>query len=269
MHCPSILLRSASWIAIRARRWATRDPDLRSRKSVLVLGVYLADRENAIQHIVQTFADSDSYLVHQKWISLLGEPPSDDVARVTVNRRFGRTAKFTLMNYLLATTAWRLYDYVILCDDDIRLPPRFTDRFLSLQERFGFALAQPARTHNSYIDHPITEQSDGLLARETRFVEIGPLSSIRADMMRLIAPFDESAPMGWGLDFVWPCIAEQHGLHIGIVDATPVDHSMRPPVSSYNASGTRERMRVFLSANTHLTASEAFTVVNEFPMHND
>lgn len=266
MYIPSILLRSASWISIQVRRLITRPRHERSKKSVLVLGVYLADRENAIQHIVQALGESDAFVVDQKWITLLGEPPSEDVARVTVKRRFGRMAKFTLMNYLLATTAWRLYDYVILCDDDIRLPPSFIDRFLAMQERFGFALAQPARTHNSYIDHPITEQSDDFLARETRFVEIGPLTCIRADMMRLITPFDENAPMGWGLDFVWPCIAKQHGLHVGIVDATPVDHSMRPPVSSYAGGGTRVRMRAYLSETAHLTEDEAFTIVKEYPI---
>lgn len=269
MHFPSILIKSASWVTLQARRWAVRHTDSNSKKSVLIIGVYLADRENAIQHIVHALGESHLFVVDQKWISLFGEPPSEEVASVTVKRQFGRVPKFTLMNYLLATTAWRLYDYVIICDDDIQLPPAFIDRFLSLQERFGFALAQPARTHNSYIDHPITEQSDDLLARETRFVEIGPLTSIRADMMHLIAPFDERAPMGWGLDFVWPYIAGQKGLPIGIVDATPVDHSMRPPVSSYDGTSTRTRMQSFLNANAHLEKDDAFVVVNSYPVEND
>ncbi|PZU51424.1 MAG: hypothetical protein DI561_16875 [Thauera sp.] len=228
------------------------------------MGVYLADRENAIDHIVETLGASQHYSVDQKWISLLGEPPSADVAAVTVSRRFGRTGKFALMNYLLSCTAWRMYDYVIVCDDDIRMTEGFVDRFLSLQEQFDFALAQPARTHNSYIDHPITEQSDASLARETYFVEIGPVTSFRADFLRLVAPFDESAPMGWGLDFVWPAIVKKHNLHMGIIDATPVDHSMRAPVTTYDGDATRQRMQAYLKKNNHLSREAAFTVIKRF-----
>jgi len=264
MHLPSIFHRIASWRSIVRRRRSWRAIGEKPKKSVLILGVYLADRENAIDHIVETLGASQHYSVDQKWISLLGEPPSVDVAAVTVSRRFGRTGKFALMNYLLSCTAWRLYDYVIVCDDDIRMPEGFVDRFLALQERFDFAIAQPARTHNSYIDHPITEQSDSSLARETHFVEIGPVTSFRADMLRLVAPFDETAPMGWGLDFVWPHVAQKHKLHMGIIDATPVDHSMRAPVTTYDGDATRRRMQEYLKKNSHFSKEAAFTVVKHF-----
>lgn len=266
VHIPSIILRNLSWITIKVRRWMANDTTGNNQLSVLVLGVYLSDRENAIEHIVHTLAESKQFIVDQKWISLLGAPPSSEVALVTVRRRFGRMAKFTLLNYLLATTAWRLYDYVILCDDDILLPNGFIDRFISFQKQFNFALAQPARTHNSYIDHPITEQVDSMLARETRFVEIGPLTSIRADMMRIIAPFDETAPMGWGLDFVWPYIASEHNLKLGIIDATPVDHSMRAPVTAYDGTSTRHRMQHYLNSHRHLSKEEAFTTIIQHPI---
>lgn len=266
VHIPSIILRNLSWITIKARRCKAKDKSGNKQFSVLVLGVYLSDRENAIEHIVHALSETQQFIVDQKWISLLGTPPSNEVALVTVRRRFGRMAKFTLLNYLLATTAWRLYDYVILCDDDIRLPGGFIDKFISLQKQFNFALAQPARTHNSYIDHPITEQVDGMLARETRFVEIGPLTSIRADLMRIIAPFDETAPMGWGLDFVWPCIASEHNLKLGIIDATPVDHSMRAPVTAYDGTSTRRRMQHYLSSRNHLSKEDAFTTIILHPI---
>jgi hypothetical protein len=264
MYLPSFYHSVTSWISIRQRQKRLRAVGVPSKKLVLVLGVYLADRENAIEQITENLGKSKNFTVDQKWISLLGEPPSADVAAVTVSRRFGRTGKFALMNYLLSCTAWRMYDFVIVCDDDIHLPEGFIDSFISLQERFDFALAQPARTHNSYIDHPITEQSDANLARETYFVEIGPVTSFRADMLRLVAPFDESAPMGWGLDFVWPAIVKEHNLHMGIIDATPVDHSMRAPVTTYDGDTTRQRMQAYLKKNVHLSREAAFTVVKSF-----
>jgi len=264
MYPPSIFYRALSWRSIRQRQKQSLSLGMQPKKSALVLGVYLADRENSIEHIVKVLSEAQTFSVDQKWIALLGEPPTPEVGRVTVSRRFGRTGKFALMNYLLSCTAWRMYDYVIVCDDDIRMPEGFIDRFLSLQERFNFALAQPARTHNSYIDHPITEQSDATLARETYFVEIGPVTSFRADILRLVAPFDESAPMGWGLDFVWPAIVKEHDLHMGIIDAIPVDHSMRAPVTTYDGDTTRQRMQAYLKKNPHLSREAAFTVVNNF-----
>jgi len=263
MHFPAFFYFVLSWISTRKRQMRLRHCGAPPKKLVLVLGVYLADRENAIEHIVSAISKSNNFIVDQKWISLLGDPPTHEVARVTVQRRFGRTGKFALMNYLLSCTAWRVYDFVIVCDDDIRVPEGFIDRFLSLQDKLDFALAQPARTHNSYIDHPITEQADESLARETRFVEIGPMTSFRRDMLNLVAPFDESAPMGWGLDFVWPHVAKMHNLRVGIIDATPVEHSMRAPVSTYDGDITRQLMKAFLLKNAHLTKESAFTVLKK------
>lgn len=72
-----------------------------------------------------------------------------------------------MLNALLKDEKIEDYDYVILCDDDIWLPPGFLDAFLGLQQKYDFALAQPARTHNSYIDFTIVEKIDGLVARRT------------------------------------------------------------------------------------------------------
>lgn len=263
---PCVVMRLLSWARFTTEKCRRAKVDSGNHKAVLVLGIYLADRENAIEHIVDTMGRSSNYQVDQHWIALFGEPPSEAVDQVTIRHKFRRTPKFVLLNHLLASTAWHHYDYILLCDDDVTLPDHFIDNFISAQEELDFALAQPARTHNSFIDHPITEQVDGLLGRETHFVEIGPITCLRNDMMHVLAPFDESAPMGWGLDFVWPAIASEQGKRIGIIDATPVEHSMRPPVSSYDATSTREAMAKFLNSQPHLTKEEAFVVLASYPI---
>ena len=90
------------------------------------------------------------------------------------------------------------------------------------------------------------EQVDGLAARKTRFVEIGPLFSIRKDLYNIILPFDEAVGMGWALDFVWPCVIEDVGLNMGIVDAFPVEHKMRAPVTNYRHDKAVEEMNAYL-----------------------
>lgn len=237
-------------------------PEIKSK--VLVVGVYLANTQNSVEHVVCELFKTKKYAVKQKWVAINGKAPSRAVQQVTIKRVNGFIPKFVLLNRLLSDECLEQYDYVLLCDDDIRFCPEFLDTFLGMQCKFDFALAQPARTHNSYIDHPLVEQVDGLCARRTRFVEIGPVVSIRRDILPHLFPFDERTPMGWGLDFVWPVIVERFALRMGIVDLTPVDHSMRKPVDNYSYNTARAQMDSYLLENTHLSQQEAFCVLEQY-----
>jgi hypothetical protein len=238
------------------------------KKSVLVLGIYLADRDNAIEHIVEELSKSSNYLVDQKWIALFGKAPSLDVSLVTKKIFHTGTPKYILLNYLLSTTAWRLYDFIIFVDDDIWFPAEFIDDFLEIQQHCDFAVAQPARTHNSFISHVITEQVDGAIARQTRFVEIGPVVSMNQAIARELLPFDESTSMGWGFDFVWPKVVETKKMKMGIIDKVPVDHSMRDGGAYYDTVRTNQAMELYLSKNDHVKPEEAFVVVKYFYEYN-
>jgi glycosyltransferase involved in cell wall biosynthesis/uncharacterized coiled-coil protein SlyX len=232
--------------------------------AVLLAGVYLADQKNAIRHIVRELDKSACYEVVQKWIALSGDAPSEEVQAVTVMKAGNPQPKFVLLNQLLSAEALEHYDYLLICDDDVILPENFLDNFLLLQQKCDFALAQPARTRNSFTDHPFVEQFEGLKARRTRFVEIGPVVSIRRDAYPVLLPFDETAHMGWGYDFVWPYLIGQAGLRMGIIDATPVEHSMRKPVRNYNYDEANSAMHKYLSMTPHLSKEEAFTILESY-----
>jgi hypothetical protein len=111
--------------------------------------------------------------------------------------------KFRLINRLLSQERLGDYEYLIVIDDDIQLPENFLHLFLDAQAALDFRLAQPARTPKSYIDHPIVAQQAGTFARQTRWVEVGPLVSIHRSIFDLVLPFDERSPMGWGYENVW------------------------------------------------------------------
>lgn len=231
---------------------------------MLVVGVYLADRENTAADIAREMSGSHRWSVAQRWIALgKGETP-EVLAPVTKGRAEPPQPKFSLLNGLLAEADLDRHEFVVVCDDDIVLPEGFLDRYLELVTRHDLALAQPARTHDSYIDHWVVEQLDGLDARRTRFVEIGPLFSVRRDAMRHLLPFDEESPMGWGYDFVWPVVMEQAGLKMGIVDATPVAHSLRKPVAYYDHGEASRTMEAFLSRRPHLSRHEAFAILEAY-----
>ena len=70
--------------------------------------------------------------------------------------------------------------------------------------------------------------------------------------------------MGWGYDFVWPCVAQAHGLRLGIVDAVPVAHSLRKPVAHYDYAAVKGEMENFLRERAHLTKADAFQIVESY-----
>jgi hypothetical protein len=229
-----------------------------------VLGVYLVDKENLAEETVAELGGSKEWAVEQQWLALGSSPIPDALAKVTVRRVQERIPKFVLLNQLLAAADLAKYAFIVICDDDAALPAGFLDDYLRLARRYDLALCQPARTHDSYIDHPFVEQLDGLTARWTQFVEIGPVFSIRRDAFPTVLPFDEGSPMGWGYDFVWGRDLREAGLRMGVIDATPVGHSLRKPVAEYSWAVANEQMQNFLKGRPHLSKREAFFIVESY-----
>jgi hypothetical protein len=236
------------------------------RRNVLVVGVYLTDQPNTAEDIAANVAASAVHRVTQRWVALGTAPPSPGLAAVTVRTVREKTPKFKIVNNELAGEDLSAYDYVMLTDDDVVLPEHFVDRFITLQERLGFRIAQPARTNNSYIDHPIVGQQQGVVARQTRFVEIGPVVSFHKSCFNLVFPFDMVSPMGWGYENVWSYLLWERDMKMGILDALPVDHSLRKPVANYSWSEADAQRKELLEKHKHYTYDECFRVLAAIPL---
>ena len=153
----------------------------------------------------------------------------------------------------------------MIVDDDLALPRGFIDHLLGWQQHLGFAVAQPARPPNSFIDHRIVERQRGAVARRTRFVEIGPVVSVHRSAYAALLPFDLTSPMGWGYENIWTHRLERRGLVMGIIDAVAVDHSLRAPVANYSWDDADEARRRILSENEHVPLEDCFRVLEVFP----
>jgi hypothetical protein len=230
---------------------------------VLIVGIVLADKPNLSENIAQELAFSRDWSVDQKWVAIGKTLYASQTVNIVAHLECGEP-KFVILNRILRETQLDDYDYVIITDDDIELPSSFLDKYLELVELYDFALAQPARTHDSYIDHHFVEQLDGITARQTMYVEIGPLFSMRADAIGLLTPFDEATPMGWGYDFIWPLTMEAAGLKIGIVDSFPVRHKLRKPVTNYRHADADRQMKAYLSNRAYLKKDDAFRIIESF-----
>ena len=145
-------------------------------------------------------------------------------------------------------------DWTLVVDDDVRLPRRFLDRFVGVCERFDLALAQPAQTRSSHAAWTVTRRRPGVLLRESRFVEIGPVTAFRRDAAAELLPFPPLR-YGWGLDAHWAAVAEQRGWRLGIVDALAVRHEEAAVAGTYSGDAAIEEARQFLAGRPYLPAT--------------
>lgn len=164
--------------------------------------------------------------------------------------------KFENLNRLLAEHPPGGHDWLLVVDDDVRLPRGFLDRFLFLCERFSLTLAQPAHSLDSHAAWQVTRRRPGSVVRETSFVEIGPVTAFAAPCFEVLLPFPELR-MGWGLDVHWAAVARQHGWRCGVVDAVPIRHRQAPAGAGYAREEALREARSFLADRPHVNAGEA------------
>lgn len=168
----------------------------------------------------------------------------------------GGLGKFENLNELLAEHPAGGHDWLLVVDDDIELPNGFLDRFIFLAERFSLDLAQPAHLRASHAAWRVTRRVPGSVVRETRFVEIGPLTAFSSSTFSTLLPFPP-LKMGWGLDVHWAALAQREQWRIGVVDAVPIRHRFAPAADAYSRQAAIAEARAFLAERPHLSASEA------------
>lgn len=162
--------------------------------------------------------------------------------------------KFQNLNALLQGAP--SFDWLLVFDDDVGLPRHFLDRFLGLADHFDLALAQPAQTLMSHAAWRVTRRRPGSLVRETRFVEIGPVTAFRRDAAELLTPFPDLR-YGWGLDLHWAALAAERGWRLGVVDALPVRHERSPVGTAYGHDDAIAEAREFLTGRPFVPAAQA------------
>ena len=186
-------------------------------------------------------------------LGAMGEPRpplEDDTALSGLQR-----GKFQNVNDLLAGSPE--YDWLLVIDDDVELPDGFLDVLLATCRAYDFALAQPAQTRYSNANWPVTRRRSLSVARTTEFVEIGPVTAIRADAAALLLPFPETLRWGWGLDFHWAHVMRSSGMTMGVVDIAAVKHTSRQVASTYSWDAAQEEGRAYLRTVPHLPPAVA------------
>jgi hypothetical protein len=218
---------------------------------ILVLGIYAADSPltpecpalNSRQHDVQIALGARGSVKP----SLAALTVQDDLSG----------GKFENLNEILKRSEDVAgYDWIVVVDDDVQFPPAFLDRFIAIATHFAFDLVQPAQSRRSHAAWPITRVRPACFARTTRFVEIGPVTAFSRAAATKLLPFPPLR-YGWGLDLHWAAVAQQHGWHLGIVDAVVVRHEIRPVSASYDGLAAQQEAESFLRSHRWLPAWRA------------
>jgi hypothetical protein len=181
------------------------------------------------------------------------QPHSDthDV-RLAVGEMEPGLGKFERLNTLVGDAR---ADWLIVVDDDVELPPRFLDRFVAVCEAEHYDLAQPAQSLASHAAWRVVRRKPFSVVRESRFVEIGPVTAFSRRAQDALLPFPPLR-YGWGLDLHWAALARRRGWRLGIVDALPVRHESAPVGAAYSADAAIEEAQRFLADRPFLPSSE-------------
>jgi GT2 family glycosyltransferase len=223
---------------LRLDRAARRSP---ARRRVLVLGVERPQRR-ALAGAIRAELERSRHDVEAHLC-----PP-------------GELGKFQNLNHLLATHPAGDCDWLLVVDDDVVLPHHFLDRLLFLAERFDFQLVQPAHRARSHAAWRLTRRRTGVVARQTPFVEIGPVTAFARATFPVLLPFP-NVRMGWGLDMHWAALARERGWRCGVLDAVAIRHSVAPAGEAYSRAAAVAEARALLAERPHLTAAEAQTTL--------
>jgi len=222
------------------------------RREVLVLGVYVGDGA-ALASALRPIRES----VHNVHVALgsMGPAAPALASETTLTDLHG--GKFANLNRVAETAGPLAADWVLILDDDIAVGRHFLDRLLVVSERFRLTLAQPALSRASYGWWNVNRRRPAL-ARETRFVEIGPALLMHRDAYKALAPFPEEG-MGWGLCLHWAAVAEREGWRLGVIDAVPVRHESRRVASAVDVTAARAAAERLLADREHINYVEAET----------
>ena len=197
---------------------------------------------------------------HRVRIALGSTGPADEPLREHTVAEDLRGGKFENLNLVLEAAAAAPADWTIAIDDDVRLPRGFHDRFVGVCEAFDLDLAQPAQTLRSHSAWKVTRRRPASVVRQTRFVEIGPVTAFGRAAAAELLPFPELR-YGWGLDLHWAAVAAERGWRLGVVDALPVRHEFGVVAASYPREDAVDEAARFLADRPYLPSERAGEVL--------
>jgi Glycosyltransferase like family 2 len=200
------------------------------RLRILLVSVEVPGREQQLAEVIRGLTESR----HEVDVSITPMKPQGKFANI--NDAIGA-----------APRTLGAYDWLVVTDDDISFDSGFMDRYLAVATAAELAISMPAHRFASHASFYFTRRRPHSLARNSRFVEIGPITFLKAETFADLIPFP---PSRWcyGIDVIWSATAERRGWKMGIVDAAPVAH-LKPIAATYSLSEAMSEGASLLAAH--------------------
>lgn len=167
----------------------------------------------------------------------------DDVVPELADRTVGcgSGTRFANLNKLYNSKPVDPRAWVMVADDDTFFVRGDLASMVTLMQRAEFSLAQPGQSALGWWSYVFNIARPYLTARETNYVEQGPIFIADPAMANEILPFPEDDSMGWGIEANWYRIKEGR-YRIGIIDRCSMLHWSKP-ATDYPTQLEKTRMR--------------------------
>lgn len=226
---------------------ASRDPERADSGEggfpLLVLMTYRAKNAKLIQALLNQIDQSADVRL---WAL---DEVAAELADHTVG--LGPGSRFANFNRLYQVRPVREGSWTIFADDDVIFTKGNLTQTVSLMRAAGFSLAQPGHSVLSWWTNLFNVARPFLYARETNYVEQGPILVADPAFTREIMPLPENVGMGWGIEAEWYRVKKDR-YRVGIIDACRMAHWDRN-ATTYDATPELKSMEERL-ANSGLTS---------------
>jgi hypothetical protein len=205
---------------------------LKNDPPVLLLMVYRTKNAQLVKALLrQVNSNADVRL----WA--LGEI-APELADQTIGSGLG--ARFSNFNKLYNAKPIQEGSWVVLADDDVLFVRGSLTRTISIMKQAGLSLAQPSQSILGWWTFPFNVARPFLVARDSNYVEQGPLLVADPLFAKLILPLPDENDMGWGIEAEW-YRAKEGRYRIGVIDDCRVVHYARAG-STYSYGPETRRM---------------------------
>lgn len=217
---------------------------------ILAISCYLADKPNLIEDLLDSVKESRLTQIDFV-VSNNSSAPSSAIIQPYVKYTMPQTSKYVAVSRIMKEQFKSYHDYVIIIDDDVKLPVGFFDKYFQVVRGLGLALSQPALTYDSHGTWLCSYQINDAIAHLVSFIETGPVTCFDGRIVPIL-PFTSDSSMGWGLDFVWARIGRERRWPMGVVDLVPVQHTIRGVAKYYDGKKEYLLMAKYLSRTSHM-----------------
>jgi hypothetical protein len=135
----------------------------------------------------------------------------------------GPGTRFSNLNRLYSARPVNESAWLVVADDDVVFVKGSLAQSIRVMRMAKFSLAQPGQSWLGWWTSLFNVAKPFLVARDTDYVEQGPLLIVDPTFIKYVFPLPDMNDMGWGIEAEW-FRAKEGNFRIGVIDSCRVVH---------------------------------------------